>query len=357
MLKRASIGLVAASVAVVLPLSQRAQAQTYCAGGDAQIQCSGNECYCPNRGGNRRAPAQPSGPSPAEIARQQRIAASREYNDQGVAAYARGDWAEAVRLQQLALDNDPGDAVIANNLSMARAKLQEQNDSKAASANIHALIEGYSATVTPMNSTGGLDFDQGSAAPARGVKTGAQAPQSLDFGDPMVVDARNVPSGLPKEVDDAIASGYSGAPAGVSDRVRKGFQAVAAHDWNAAQAWFHDALNHDPQNPSLKRLTELADFTFARTRQAGAAKRSPSTLQLPRSADMQLLFPGETPGSAKPGAALQLPKESDVEFLFPGLPAVEAKELSEYTDKYWISRIVAEPQQSRSRHPLPKKAK
>jgi len=159
--------------------------------------------------------------------------------------------------------------------------------------------------------------------------------------NPMVVNGQNVPSGLPKFVDEAIVSGYSGAPAGVSDRVRKGFQAVTYHDWKAARAWFEDALNHDPENAGLKRLAELADFTLTRTSQSKVAKTSSAsgTLQLPESSDMQFLFPDDKRPPAQAGAALQLPKESDAEFLFPGLPALEAKELSDYTEKYWINQI------------------
>lgn len=320
-----------------------------------QGSCGGGCGVCPSV--PQRRSYVPAGPSPEEIAHRQRIAASREDNDQGVAAYARGDWAEAVRLQQLALDNDPGDSVIANNLSMARSKLQEQNDSKVASANIRSLIEGYSATVTPMNSTSGLDFDQGSTVP-RATNPGAQAAQSLDFGDPMVVDARNVPSGLPKAADDAIASGYADAPPGVSDRVRKGFQAIADHDWKVARAWFQDALNRDPQNPGLKRLSELADFTLMRTQQKSAGKTASAsgTLQLPESSDMQFLFSVPKRQLASSGAALQLPKESDLEYLFPGLSASQAKDLSEYTEKYWISQIGTEPQLSHAGRSLPRKS-
>jgi len=73
------------------------------------------------------------------------------------------------------------------------------------------------------------------------------------------VDARNVPSGLPKSVDDAIAAAYSSAPPGVSDRVRKGFQAVMTRDWKVAKAWFQDALNRDPNNVGLKSLVALTD--------------------------------------------------------------------------------------------------
>ena len=75
-----------------------------------------------------------------------------------------------------------------------------------------------------------------------------------------VVDARNVPSGLPRSIDDAITSAYEKAPAGVSDRVRKGFQAVMTHDWALAHAWLEDALNHDPDNAYLKKFVKLADF-------------------------------------------------------------------------------------------------
>ena len=76
-----------------------------------------------------------------------------------------------------------------------------------------------------------------------------------------MVDARNVPSGLSKAVDNAIASAYSDAPPGVSDRVRKGFQAVADRDWKVAQAWFEDALNRDPGNANLKHLVAILDET------------------------------------------------------------------------------------------------
>jgi hypothetical protein len=78
--------------------------------------------------------------------------------------------------------------------------------------------------------------------------------------DAMVVDARNVPSGLPKSIEGQIPR----TPAG--DRVRKGFQAIADHDWNVAHAWFQDALNHDPGNAGIQRLIDLAEYTMKRTK-------------------------------------------------------------------------------------------
>lgn len=75
---------------------------------------------------------------------------------------------------------------------------------------------------------------------------------------PAAVDTRNVPSGLPKSLEDAIAAAYPAAVPGVSDRVRKGFQAVQNRDWVTAQVCFQDALNHDPGNASLQQFVDLA---------------------------------------------------------------------------------------------------
>src|SRR6202035_5399185 len=78
--------------------------------------------------------------------------------------------------------------------------------------------------------------------------------------DTRVVDARNVPTGLPK----SVAAEIPDTPAG--NRVRKGFEAIMAHDWNVAHAWFQDALNHDPGNAGIQRLIELADYTMKRAK-------------------------------------------------------------------------------------------
>lgn len=63
-------------------------------------------------------------------------------------------------------------------------------------------------------------------------------------------------SGLSKSVDDAIPH----TPTGES--VRKGFQAIQNGDWRAALAWFQDAHNKEPGDPSLGRLVDLAQFTL-----------------------------------------------------------------------------------------------
>ena len=90
--------------------------------------------------------------------------------------------------------------------------------------------------------------------------------------DTSVVDARNVPSGLPKSVDDAIPHTPSG------ERVRKGFQAIQDGDWKAALAWFKDAHNKEPGNPGIERLVDLAQFTLEyRTKATTPAVEKKST--------------------------------------------------------------------------------
>lgn len=163
--------------------------------------------------------------------------------------------------------------------------------------------------------------DQGSRAIPKSAKTRKVSPQPAPHTDTSVVDARNVPSGLPKALDNAIASAYVNAPPGVSDRVRKGFQAVMSKDWKVAKAWFQDALNRDPTNAGLKRLVALTDTSQQPNKQ-------PATVDLK----------GATapPGKAKPATAatthpnLQLPDPNDIYVAFPGLKKMEDKEALDY---------------------------
>lgn len=75
---------------------------------------------------------------------------------------------------------------------------------------------------------------------------------SLALNDPSIV----IPDRVLGAASDRV---FLNAPPGVSDRVRKGFQAVTAKDWKVARAWFQDALNLDPQNPNLKSLIAILD--------------------------------------------------------------------------------------------------
>ena len=144
----------------------------------------------------------------------------------------------------------------------------------------------------------------------------AASQKPASSGDPKVVDARNVPSGLPKDLDNAITNAYSSAPPGVSDRVRKGFQAVMERDWKVAKAWFQDALNRDPTNAGLKRLVTLADSPQQPNQKPSAVvdnRNEPAGLGGKSKFNGALATPSQTkpaPASTT-GAQIQLPTAWD----------------------------------------------
>ena len=294
----------------------------------AAYRCMNGCGGCPaNRGnGGGRAPYVPPAPTPEQLAAQR----AHDLNEKGIVAFKAGDFVEAAKLLAEAAEAAPGDSNIALNLSIARDRLKAQGESAARHDAIVQRLDRLSSDLS----------NSAAPPPATGLDFMGASSDTPDAGSkPM-----RGPSTLPKSVEDAIASGYSEEPPGVSERVRKGFQAIATHDWKAARAWFQDALNHDPQNAGIKRLAELADFTL-RWEQSGTAKSSSasSAVQLPESADMQFLFPGADHPSGKT-QPLELPKESDLVFLFPGLPSAQATELSDFTERYWISRIETDHQ-------------
>ncbi len=179
----------------------------------------------------------------------------------------------------------------------------------------------------------GSGFDSGGRSHLKGVSAspGRASPARTPHTDTSVVDARNVPSGLPKALDNAIAKAYSPAPPGVSDRVRKGFQAVMLRDWKVAKAWFQDALNRDPNNAGLKRLVALAGSPqqHALSRVEVDARNEPAGL----GGGSPLKGSGATPGKTKTTAAsknqtripLQLPNPNDIQVMFPGVKSADDK--------------------------------
>ncbi len=149
---------------------------------------------------------------------------------------------------------------------------------------------------------------------------------------PPVVGAGDVPSGLPRDVEDAISRAYSHAPEGVGGRVRKGFQAVMAHDWKVARAWFLDALRFDPENVGLKRLAELCNYPLPKNE-----KSIPSDAKLPQDSDIKYLFPDDdTQPEARPASPQGKP-------VMGGVPEQEARELEDHILDLLQKQIDSDP--------------
>ncbi len=222
-----------------------------------------------------------------------------------------------------------------------QAKFIQERDEAASSlksATGAAAIElkGVSGAETPQLKGSGSD----STPTLKGSVATTSKKACPTVQDSSVIDACNVPSGLPSSVDNAISTVYASAPSAVSDRVRKGFRAVMGHDWKVAKAWFEDALNHAPGNANLKRLVELSDYTEKHVHQGKIGKSPKPSLrrmpvQVPMDSDIELLFPGWQPVQARSPSipASKMPKDSDIEFLFPGLREsgyrAEAKKLND----------------------------
>ncbi len=185
-------------------------------------------------------PAPPSGPTQEQLRQQRerlRLKAKEWSSDEALDYFDRKDWDNAIRSFEEALDHDPDDPDLNDWLKRAKAEK--------AKARMPVVV-----------------------SPSR------LAPNN----DSKVVDARNVPSGLPKSVENAIPHTPSG------DRVRKGFQAIQAGDWKAALAWFQDAHNKEPGNPGLGRLVDLVQFTLEyRARvQTPAVDKNSTPMQSPK---------------------------------------------------------------------------
>jgi tetratricopeptide (TPR) repeat protein len=159
---------------------------------------------------------------------------AHDLNDRGNDAYNAREYARAVSLFAQALKLKPNDTKIAENLKYARAMVGTPESQRAVSNEVDALV-----------------------AIANSGRPAALAP-GLNFTptDPSVVDARNVWSGLPASIEAEIPH----TPAG--DRIHKGFVVLKDKDWPAAHGWFLDALNHDPGNPGIQRLIDLAEYNM-----------------------------------------------------------------------------------------------
>ena len=240
-------------------------------------------------GGNNNG----GGFSPEQIAEQQREQAARQQDKQGLDAFNQGDYDTATNDFQKALKTLPNDATIQKHLTdaqQAQADAQKAKEKAVADKAAHdaeVVRQFEKAKAEGLSEMKGIDFDgsgqdtglkglnDNDASGLKGLDDTTRSSNAITANDadrlkslsdvnndPMVVDARNVPTGLPKEVEDSIPK----TPAG--DRVRKGFEAIQNHDWKVALAWFQDALNHEPGDPGLQRLVDLAQFTLERESQS-----------------------------------------------------------------------------------------
>jgi tetratricopeptide (TPR) repeat protein len=94
----------------------------------------------------------------------------------------------------------------------------------------------------------------------RDMKNADVLRQSKANRDASLAGTANLPTGLPKDQERAIAVAYQHSPPGVIERVQRGFQAVNRSDWVLARAWFGDALNRDPNNTGLNNMLTLVDY-------------------------------------------------------------------------------------------------
>lgn len=221
------------------------QYRSLCAQSDGEAGCGSktidpDERYHHGEDGAGSDDSEPSRPDPD-------LERFRELTDQ---ARHASDLEDKIRLARRALDYHE-DAEWRTWLRNAEAEIAARQSRAAYEAAIASTVAEIDAGFRQLIQTAGGNRPRN---PGAGLALmAADAPV-----DASVVDARNVPTGLPKFVEDTIPN----TPAG--NRLRKAFQAVMAHDWNVAVAWFKDALNHDPGNPGLMRLVDLAEFTQQR---------------------------------------------------------------------------------------------
>jgi hypothetical protein len=180
--------------------------------------------------------------------------AGNQQRDNGAAQRAQAAAAEAQRKRDAELARQRTEAENKRRIEEVEKQAKFIDDRDAAASTLRG-----STGTAPAGGVNGSGL-RGSG-PSTGLRTSQPAPAEAPNLDPMVVDARHVPTGLPKSVEAEIPDTPSGA------RVRKAFEAVMDHDWTVALAWFQDALNHDPGNAGIERLIDLAQFTMEREKE------------------------------------------------------------------------------------------
>lgn len=248
----------------------RADLDAYCAARNATYSTSSQRCVCKPGFTESNDACVPSGGSSSSSSG----SSGRDYEAERRAQEQAEAARHAEQERQAELERQRREAENKRRIEEAARQAKFLEDRDAAASTLRG------STGTSVSASGGL---RGSTATSgstglRGssVDTGLRGLRSgttvIPNTDPMVVDARNVPSGLPKSVDAAIPH----TPAG--DRVRKGFQAIVEHDWKVALAWFQDALNHEPDSPGIKRLVDLAQYTLQRQSEPAAKPTGAKTV-------------------------------------------------------------------------------
>jgi len=142
-------------------------------------------------GGGYSAPVYtpPPGPTPQEL-QQRREMSMHEANDLGTDAFRSGDYVTAIRYFEHALESEPDDPALLDNLRGARAALREQQEQRArasrpADPSARAIDEARSAVAHGQNAAA----RPGSGEQQRVFDTGGDRVS----GSGGVVDARNPP--------------------------------------------------------------------------------------------------------------------------------------------------------------------
>jgi len=246
------------------------------------------------------APSTPNrqqGPNAEDQRRQREARRQRDitwFSEEGAEYARRGDWPNAIRSLEEALDHDPDNEDLARDLASARF---EQARAAASAAQARAEASAAQARAVALATA---------AAPrvtARPVNT-----------DSSLVDAREASrrragrplDGLPRLELMENSPGREGW--------LRGMDAIVHRDWPLALAWFRTAQRLDPTNPALARAVILAAWTIDRQR----------PLQLPLPQDYDMLFVDRSATAAASAVArrpadpsgLQLPEASDAEYLF-----------------------------------------
>lgn len=259
--------------------------------------------FCDNReaagarsgggGGGGSTSSAPAGPSPEQIRRdreRQRLRAKTWYSEEAMDYVDRKDWDNAIRSFEEALDRDPDDPDL--NEQLKRAKAEKEKLRRPAVA----------------------------------------LPRPAPDNNSRVVDAR----GVPQPGADLLAKVPELQKSPEAERIRKGYQALLNRDWQVALAWWQEALTLDPGNAALRRSVDLAKWMVDRQKEVrpGAVTLFSSANAAMKRGDfdgaLQLLERLKTanPAMAAPAermaeevrtrrASGRVPQASDLEYLFP----------------------------------------